>query len=395
MKKRILLVSKFYYRRGGDCNYTLNLETLLRQKGHEVAVFAMHHPENLPSDYDKYFADEINFSQGSKLKAAARTLGFGDVRERFSAILRDFRPDVVHLNNVHSYLSPVVGELAAKAGAKVVWTLHDYKLVCPAYTCLRDNTPCEICFDNKFNVLTHKCMKGSAAASALGLLEAEAWSRSRLERFTSTFICPSAFMLTKMKQGRFDEHKLCHLPNFIAPEILNRYAAGISQAKRADYYCYVGRLSSEKGVETLCKAAAQLPYKLKIAGDGPLAQSLKEQFAGNSNIEFLGKLTPTQVSDLLSNAQFSVIPSECYENNPLSAIESFCGGTPVVGADIAGIPELINPSNGLTFSWGNAEALREAISEAYSRDWNYEKIAADALALFSPERHYERLMEVY
>ena len=196
MSEKILIVNKFYYPRGGDCIYSLNLEKMLTESGFEVAFFSMEYPENIQSKYSKYFAPEVNFSGGASAKIAAvkRTLGMGDIVCRFKKILEDFRPDVVHLNNIHSYLSPVVGELAKKAGCRVLWTLHDYKLLCPSYSCLRNGQPCELCFTDKSQVLKTRCMKGSLAASAVAYLEAKKWNKKRLEKFTDTFICPSRFI---------------------------------------------------------------------------------------------------------------------------------------------------------------------------------------------------------
>lgn len=393
MKKKVLIVTKFYYRRGGDCIYVLNLESLLRQEGHEVAVFAMDYPENIPSEWSRYWPSEVSFSGGvgAKIAAVKRTLGRGDVRKRFAELLRDFRPDVVYLNNIHSYISPVVAQMARKAGAKVVWTLHDYKLLCPAYSCTRDGKPCELCFDKKFNVVRTRCMKGSLAASGIAWLEAKKWNRRKLERLTDLFVCPSVFMASKMKQGGFDESKLLTLCNFIAPEMIEHYR-GIDPSKaQGDYYCYVGRLSSEKGVATLLEAASRLPYKLKVAGGGPLEAELRERYADYGQIEFLGHISSDEVKSLLANARFSVMPSECYENNPLGVIESFCAGTPVVGAAIGGIPELITPQRGLTFRSGDVADLQRAISQAWDADFDRPSIQSEALADFSPRAYYQRL----
>lgn len=398
MAKKILLVTKFYYRRGGDCIYTLNLENLLREQGHEVAVFAMQYPENLPSKWSKYWPSEISFSGGvgQKLNAVKRTLGFGDVKAQFARLLKDFAPDVVHLNNIHSYLSPVVAQMAHKAGAKVVWTIHDFKLICPSYCCLRNDKTCELCFNSKLPVLKTRCMKGSLVASAIAYIEAIYWNRKKLQRATDSFICPSLFMATKMAQGGFKQEKLVTLCNFLAPEMTERYSALTATSNRQDYYCYVGRLSKEKGISTLLKVATALPYKLKVAGGGPLAEELRKEYGNSKNIEFLGHLDLTKVNELLSNARFSVLPSEGYENNPLGVIESFCAGTPVVGANIGGIPELINPSRGITFESGNQKDLSRAISETWDKKFDYSAIQAQALEEFSATAYYNHLInEIY
>lgn len=188
---KILLANKFYYRRGGDCIYTLNLEQLLKEKGHEVAIFSMDYPDNLDSKWKAYFPKSMN-----KLMAFTRPFGSNEVKRKFNALLKDFKPDIVHLNNIHTHLSPIIAELAHKKGIKVIWTLHDYKLLCPRYDCLKGGAEiCEICFNgNKIPCKTNKCMKGSKLASLIGYKEATTWSKDRLEACTDLFICPSSFM---------------------------------------------------------------------------------------------------------------------------------------------------------------------------------------------------------
>lgn len=397
MKQRVLIVTKFYYRRGGDCIYALNLERMLREHGHEVAVFAMWFGENEHSEWSEYWPSEVDFGGGAAAKIAAvkRMLGMGDVKARFARILEAFRPDVVHLNNIHSYLSPVVGRMAKNFGARVVWTLHDYKLLCPAYSCLRQGQTCELCFNGKFPVLSRRCMKDSLAASGMAFLEALRWNRRELEKDTDVFICPSSFMASKMKQGNFDAGKLTTLCNFIAPDMAGEYAKVPAIANPDEYYCYIGRLSEEKGVETLLAAAAALPYKIKVAGDGPLADKLRERYMKNGNIEFLGRIDAVRVHELLIHARMSVMPSECYENNPLSVIESFCAGTPVVGAAIGGIPELVTADRGITFESGNRKSLADAVRRAWAASFDRQAIQRKALAEFAPEAYYRKLLNLY
>ncbi len=396
MKPRVLIVNKFYYPRGGDCICTINLERLLRANGHETAIYAMNYAENDDCPDSRYFASTIDFAGGisDKLNAVKRTLGYGDIRSSFRRILDEFRPDIVHLQNIHSYLSPVIAEIAKKHGCKVAWTLHDYKLICPSYCCLRDGSPCELCFTDKSQVLKTRCMKGSLAASAIGWLEAVKWSKSRLQHATDLFVCPSAFMKAKMEQGGFSSDKLDVLCNFVDPVKFKQFS-DTAIVDRQDYYCFVGRLSPEKGVATLLDAASKLPYTLKIAGDGPLGDELRQQYGHLDNIQFLGHQNAQAVSRLIAEARFSIIPSEWYENNPLSVIESLCGGTPVVGADMGGIPELITPDSGIIFRHGDTQAISSAISDAWARQWNYPQIKADSLARFSPEAHYNKLIDIY
>lgn len=388
---KILLANKFYYRRGGDCIYMLNLEKLLKAHGHEVAVFAMDYPENLETPWKKYFPKNM-----SKLMAFTRPFGSHEVKSTFKKLLDDFKPDVVHLNNVHTQLSPVMAELAHQRGIKVVWTLHDYKLLCPRYDCLKNgNTICETCFNgDKKACLDNKCMKGSKLASFIGYKEAVTWNRERLEACTDVFICPSQFMADKMVQGGFSKSKMQTLCNFIDVEKCKFSSTDGTDdvellPKKEDYYCFIGRLSHEKGAKTLIEAANQLPYKLVIIGGGPLMDELKS--VAHTNIEFVGFKQWDDIKQLVGKARFSVIPSEWYENNPLSVIEAQCLGTPVLGANIGGIPELTD----YTFSSGNIADLKTKIEKMWNSELDYQQIASDAQHRYDAETYYDKLINIY
>jgi len=418
---KILLANKFYYRRGGDCIYMLNLEHLLKAHGHEVAVFAMDYPENLETTYHKYFPSNM-----SKLKAFTRPFGDGETKRKFTQLLDDFKPDVVHLNNIHTQLSPVIAEIAHKKGIRVVWTLHDYKLLCPRYDCMRNGQNCELCFSHadsadytdkdlsrigelenanksatsvrsacneskqKWNCVKYSCMKGGKIGSLIGYKEAVRWNRERLENDTDVFVCPSQFMADKMAQGGFDRKKLVTLCNFIDIEKCKR----TDDYQKGDYYCYVGRLSHEKGVKTLIEAANQLPYHLVVIGGGPLMDELKT--IAHDNIEFVGFKQWDDIKKLVGGARFSVIPSEWYENNPLSVIEAECLGTPVLGARIGGIPELIEEGkSGMTFTSKDVNDLKDKIQDMWNVTFDYRQLAEESMKRYNAEEYYKNIMKIY
>lgn len=384
---RILLSNKFYYRRGGDCIYMLNLEQLLKSHSHDVAVFAMDYPENIETPWKQYFPQNM-----SKLMAFTRPFGSAEVKVKFNRLLDDFKPEVVHLNNIHTHLSPIIAELAHNRGIKVVWTLHDYKLLCPRYDCLRNgNDICELCFNgDKSSCKTYKCMKGSTLASLIGYKEATTWNRRRLEACTDVFICPSKFMAQKMIQGGFTSKKLIPLCNFIDIDKCKK-----DTYEKENYYCYVGRLSHEKGVKTLIKAAQKLPYKLVIIGGGSLSDELKNETT-NANIEFVGYKQWDEIKEIVSKARFSVIPSEWYENNPLSVIEAQCLGTPVLGARIGGIPELIeNGVTGMTFESRNVNDLTSKLEAMWQHTFNYKEIALTSQKRYNSESYYQSILKIY
>lgn len=395
--KRILLVNKFYYQRGGDCLVMINTERLLHEAGYEVAIFAMDYEKNIASQHPSYFASEVSFSGKGIAKAAMRSLGMGDIVTSFRQALDSFKPHVVHFHNIHSYLSPVIVEMAHDYGCRVLWTTHDYKLICPAYNCLRNEKPCELCFNDKSQVLRTRCMKGSLAASALAYVEALKWNRTRLQKSVDYIISPSQFMADKMIQSGFNPDKIAVICNCIEKKKSETLQQAVRKPDASPYYCYIGRLSTEKGIENLLKVADSLPYKLHVAGGGPLEEKLRKQYAHNSNIVFTGHLTSQEVIELISNAKASVIPSICYENNPLSVIESLCAGTPVIGARIGGIPELIEPnSDGLLFDSDDLDEMKRCISAAFElMEFNNNEIARKAIERFSETAYLQKLSSFF
>ncbi len=392
---KILIVSKFLYARGGAEVYAMNLGEMLQKQGHEVCFFSMHHPQNIHVNEDKYFAKEVSFFQPSisgKINAALRIFGTG-IRRNYEKILDDFQPDIVHLNNIHSYLSPIVARLAHKKGIKVIWTVHDYKLICPAYSCLCNGMPCEACFTDKSKVVSRRCMKNSFLASLLAWSEAVYWNKERLSEWTDAFICPSNFIAQKMMKGGYSADKLHVICNFINDEKVKFIIESTSQ-ERESAYAYIGRLSEEKGVIELLKVADRLPYKLYIAGNGPLENELKRVYSSN-HIKFLGHLSAMEIIGLLKRVQFSMVPSICYENNPLSAIESLCCGTPVCGRRIGVIPELLEKdADNRLFS--NEVELITSLSDMFisSSEVDRQKLSLTSCERFSAELYYRKWLEV-
>jgi glycosyltransferase involved in cell wall biosynthesis len=393
---RVLLSNKYYYPRGGSDIYMIELERILKEHGHEVAVFSMQHHRNMKSEFFKYFPGEVDLNNkelSNLIPSLLRPFGSAEVRMKFNRLLDEFKPDLVHLNNIHSQLSPILSVLAKNLKVPVVWTLHDHKLLCPRYDCMRNNQPCELCFSGKFNVVRYRCMKHSYTASLVAYAEALLWNRERISRSTDIFICPSLFLLNNMIKGSFKSEQLVSMSNFVNE---NKFSGIIDSRER--HYCYVGRLSSEKGIETLLKAAVELPqYPLKVIGTGPLESELKSKYQ-SKHIEFMGFREWEDLKAVLGCSVCMIIPSECYENNPLSVIESLCMGTPVIGSNIGGIPELITEGkNGSVFEPGNVVDLRDQIIRFFETPvkFDYREIASEAKARFRSGNYYDQLMKIY
>lgn len=393
---KILLANKFYYPRGGDCIYTIELEKLLKENGHEVAVFSMQHPSNLTSEHSDYFPSHVDFNRRnlkSLVNLLVRPFGSFEVRKCFNQLVDDFKPDIIHLNNIHSQLSPIIASLGYRKKIPVVWTLHDYKLVCPAYLLMSEGRLCEACYENRWSVVSKKCIKRNLMASLVAYFEARFWHPAKLTKITDLFISPSGFLKTKMIKGGFAEDKIVVLNNFVNSENLT-----VDPGTKEEYYCYVGRLSPEKGVDLLLNAAAELPdYKLKIIGAGPLEDRLLSG-RENSNVEFLGYKTGKELRTIISGSKFIIVPSNWFENNPLIILESLCLGTPVIGSDIGGIPELIKPGfNGILFTADNTDELRLKIKSLWEDHSSFDrsKISVDALNNYSSTRYYQSLINLY
>ena len=400
---RILIASKFFYTRGGAELVAINTQRVLTEHGHQVRIFAMDYPENIPLKEQDTFPLEVKpfGSPADKIKAARRALGMGDVRAAVRKALDEFKPDVVHAHNIHTYLSPLIAEEAHKRGIRVVWTLHDYKPICPAYSFRRpDGTICEECIKHGSAIIKHHCMKDSLSASVMAWIEARRWSRKRLNEIVDTFISPSAFLGRKLAEAGFDKNKIKVLCNFLDPDKLdalhNIQSSDRQPGDAEPYFCYIGRLSPEKGVGTMLQAAAMANVNIKVAGRGPLFEELTSRYADNANIQFLGHLDAKQVSRLLKGAVASIMPSECYENNPLGVIESLSAGTPVIGAEIGGIPELIEVGkDGFTYPSFNTDELVQMMLRTLKQPFDRKAIAERAALRFCAQTHYDQLIRIY
>jgi glycosyltransferase involved in cell wall biosynthesis len=313
-------------------------------------------------------------------------------------MIEEFNPDIAHVQNIHHHLTPSILYALKKANIPIVWTLHDYKLVCPNSTFFYGDSICEKCGKSKYySTLITKCKKGSISASLMSCIEAYAHRLMKVRDMVDMFVAPSKFLKDKLVERGFDNRKVVHIPNFV-----NAVAEDHSSAS-GDYFVYAGRLSSEKGVDTLIQAMAQVSNaKLKIAGDGPMRSTLEVLVSELrlQNVEFLGFIDSETLRKVTIDAQFVVVPSKWYENCPYSILESLALGKPVVGARIGGIPELVDDGkNGFLFEPGNAVDLSAKISILVSDSCLRSKMGLNSLerlqAKYSLNGYYEELSKVY
>jgi glycosyltransferase involved in cell wall biosynthesis len=374
----LLLVNKFYHDlgpAGGVGRYVLQEEEDLTAAGWRVVPFAIADAHARRSSWSPFFVKARDYSTPrlsiQAVPDAVSLLWNREAARKLDRLLTQARPTVAHLHNIYHHLTPSILPVLARHRVPVVMTLHDLRLLCPAIHMLQAGQVCERCKGGRFGeAVRGRCVKGSWAASVLAAAETLHQHRRRLyPRHVGTFICPSRFFVGKYTEWGFPREKLTHLPNFVDTERW-RPAAFEPRAE----YLYFGRLSAEKGLRTLLAAqrmwedeAEGESLTLVIAGEGPLEaelRSLREQW-GLQRVEFLGPLAEPELKKALARCRFTVIPSECYENAPMAALESQAVGRPVVGTRQGGITELINDGqDGILVAPADPGALLSGLKRA-------------------------------
>jgi glycosyltransferase involved in cell wall biosynthesis len=400
----VLQANKFHFVKGGAERYYLDVSRRLRARGHTVIPFAMRHARNEPSEFERYFVSEVDYhgSMGTlhKLRAAARSVYSRETVRRIGDLVAHERPQVAHLHNIYHQISPALIQALDHQGVPMVQTLHDYKVICPGYLFMAGGQICECCRGGRYhNAIARRCLLDSRGASLVGAVEAYVHRWLRTYEKVRFFLCPSQFMLEKMAEYGVARERLVHLPYFLP---LEEYRPGY---ERSSYFIYLGRLSREKGVATLLAALrlrAGALLTCRILGEGPLEEQLRRQAAewGLGNVEFSGYLQGEALHAMIRGAAFTVVPSEWYENLPFAVLESFALGTPVVGARIGGIPEMVlDERTGLTFTMGDSRDLAATLERMESRPEQVIEMGRAARRLveerYAPEPHLEQLEALY
>ena len=395
---RVLIINKFLYPKGGSETYIFSLAETLRAHGHQVQFFGLRNAKNIVGNRIDALVSDMEFADGVKknLTAPLRIIYNRQARREIRRVLDDFQPDALHVNNIEFHLTPSIlleiDQWRRQSGksCRVVYTAHDYQLVCPSHGMFTpDRRPCEKCLDGRYShCIRAKCIKGSALKSMLGAADAYYWRRRNVYKAVDAFICCSRFLKDKLDTQPQYSGKTVALHNFV-------HVPACPDVQKKDYVLYFGRLSPEKGADALLKAAERMPGQAFVfAGSGPSEAKAR----GIPNVRCVGFQSGAALYRLIAEARLSVCPSECYENCPFSIIESISLGTPVVGARIGGIPELIPPGQtGELFPAGDVDALvraiqqvgaAEAASGAYSRNCS----AAD---FETAQSYYDRLITLY
>lgn len=397
---RVLMINKFLYPNGGSETYIFKLGEHLIKMGHEVQYFGMEHKGRCVGNRVNAYTSDMDFHGGSKISKLTypvKTIYSKEARIQIRKVLDDFKPDVCHLNNFNYQLTPsIILEIVkwrkeSGCNCKIVFTAHDYQLVCPNHMLNNPNTHqnCEKCLGGHFmNCVKGKCIHGSTAKSVIGMMEAELWKLKGTYKYIDKIICCSEFMKTKMDSNPVFAQKTVAMHNFI-----DRGECKVTPKK--DYVLYFGRFSEEKGICTLIKVCKEMPdVQFIFAGTGPLEDDIK----GISNIKNVGFQNGEKLEKLIREARFSIYPSEWYENCPFSVMESQMYGTPVLGANIGGIPELIQVGKtGELFESGNGKDLREKIENLWNNNELCQKYSENCKNIYfdTISEYYEKIMKLY
>lgn len=403
---RILQINQCHYPRGGADIVYLNTIDLLRSHGHEVACFSTVNPENEKTEYEKYFVaspDLRNISVIKKIKSISPYLYNNQTKNNLALLIEHFQPEIAHVHLFYASLSVSVLETLNKYNIPIIHTVHDYRMLCPVNTMMDcHKIVCEKCATGSpLNCIMKKCSDGNIVQSAVVALEAYYWRKVKSPiSFIDHFHFVSNFCQNKYQETLPDIKKKSSVQyNFSDVKVVN------DKDNETKYYMFYGRLSSQKGVLTLIEAWKELPANtiLKIVGTGQQFESVNEYIKNNSlnNVELLGYKSGNELISLIQNAYFVIVPSEWYENNPMTIIESYHLGVPVIGANIGGIPEIIDEGKtGFIFQPKNQSDLRDTILKADKIETKrYQEMSDNCLAFaknhLSSECNYSYLIEVF
>lgn len=383
---KILQVHNFYRIPGGECSVVRAEEQLLVGRGHTVDRFAC----------DSAAIDTLGLRDKIGL-----FLGIPYNKRIFRAVVaavRARKPDVAHVHNVFPMLSPSVYAALRYCGVPVVQTLHNYRFLCPNGQFFVAGTICEDCQTKGFHsAVLKRCMRGSRVTSALYALAIyRAWKSGILPNAIDRYIALNNFVAEKMTAGGVPRDRIAICGNYIE-------SAASPIADKQGYILYIGRLSAEKGVETLFRALSLLGgIVLKVAGSGPEEERLKSEAhkLDGAQVQFLGHISGRDKQRVIAEALCTVVPSEWYENFPVAVLESMSLGTPVVASKMGGLPDMIEHGvNGMLFEAGNyvdlANCIQTIVKDSLGKQHMAEQAMAMAIAKFGPEEHYRRLMEIY
>lgn len=401
---KILIINKFLFQNGGSETYIFKIGMQLRQMGNEVQYFGMEHKQRAVGNNKNLYTSEMDFhtKKWTKILYPFRIVYSREAKKKLYEVLNDFTPDAIHINNFNFQLTPsilyAIKKYKKKAGKgiKVIYTAHDSQLVCPNHLLqqFQSGEKCQRCVTGSlWNCARYSCIHGSRMKSVLGSLEAIIYRNLKTYSIFDTIICPSMFIKKMLDQNSIFKDKTHVLTNFSEEIDICQYRNNDKVPER--YVLYFGRLSKEKGILTLLEVCKQLPdITFAFIGKGPLEGKLE----GIKNVKKLGFLSGEILYQYIYNAEFCIFPSECYENCPFTILEAMECATPVIGADIGGIPELIHDQiDGEIFENGNIEDLKKKILYLWNHPETVEKYSSNCRKqkICYIQEYCEQLISIY
>ena len=400
---RILYCNKYNYPFSGTEVYLLEVMELMRQQGHEVALFSMADERGKPTSYDRHLARRIDFKEKvawwKKARDAGHMIYSTDSRRRIGEMIDDFRPDVAHVRNIYHHLSPSILWELKERRVPVMYHINDFKLLCPAYNLVSQGQPCEACKGGRFwNALTHPCYAGIKGRA---MLTTEAYVHRWLGTYKSCidlFLAPTQFVREKFVEHGWDNDKFDVLPHFQTAHDL-RHREALSSGP----LLYFGRLSAEKGIDDLLRAMQKLPHlHLVVAGEGPQRQEL--QSLADSlclpNVKFVGQVASAERDSLIAQSRFTVFPTHAYETLGKTILESYAEGRAVVATDFGSRRELISHGvTGFLYPPGDVDQLATAIQLLASTPQLAEQMGSAGWEMvrerYTPAGHFQKLLSLY
>jgi glycosyltransferase involved in cell wall biosynthesis len=383
---KILQIHNFYKTPGGECSVVHAERQLLESHGHEVALFSRNSAE----------IDELSMMR--KVPVLLQIPYNYQIKRELSRLLKKDRPDVAHVHNVFPLLSPSIYDALKNSNIPVVQTVHNFRFLCPNGQFFIRGNICEKCqTDGFFSAVKHRCMHDSVPVSALyAMAIGNAWRTGNFPSNIDRFIALNRFVADKLTKAGIPKNKISILGNFIEN-------VSDDPVPKKKYILYLGRLSREKGLWTLLSAMRNVrDVVLKIAGTGPLEHELMEDVKRHDikNVEFVGFVTGHDKERLIREAICSVVPSEWYENYPVSVLESLASGTPVIASNIGGLPEMIeHKKTGFLFKPGSHDELSKYIEISVNNPILLNQMATQAIisarSNFGAELHYHKLVSTY
>jgi len=360
----------------------------------------MRHPENDPSTWEHRFLGWVDMrehrSLRSSLRLAPKVVWSREAKKLCAQLIEEIEPDLAHLQHVHRHITPSILEPLNRAGIPVIWTVHDYELICPEGHLFAPDGPCTRCSGHRYwEAVRHRCKWDSRLSSAAVAIEKQVHRLKKIWERVDLFICPSNFLAEKLVEFGIPARKVLTLPNFIdSPTNPDPWTAG-------EGWVYAGRLTPEKGVDVVIEAARQLPdLPLWICGTGPDLAALQQRAQAMNHVHFMGHLPRARLASLLSRAKAVSVPSRWYENFPFAVLEAQALARPVVASRIGGIPEQIEDGiDGLLIPPNDPSALAGAISKLSSDPALAQQIglagARRVREQLSAATHMDRLLGLY